>query len=177
MNEIVKEYAAGLFALAREEHEEDRLLAETRALAPLFTREYARMLTDPELPKSERIRLVGEALDTRVSPHLSSFVKLMTERSLASEIRACFAEYENLWCEAFGVVRVRAESAVELSDRQKAALEARLCEKLGKRVLAEYAVDPSLIGGMRIFYDNRRIDDTVKNRLAEIAQRLADANI
>ena len=177
MNEIVKEYAAGLFALAQEEHEEERLLAETHALAPLFTRDYARLLTNPELSKAQRVRLVGEALDSRVSPHLSNFVKLMVERSLASEVRACFAEYERLWCEAFGVVRVKAESAVELSDEQKAALEAKLSKRLGKRVLMEYALNPALIGGMRLFYDNRQIDDTVKNRLNEIAERLAEASV
>ncbi len=177
MNEIVKEYAAGLFALAEEEHEEERLLAETHALAPLFTRDYARLLTNPELSKAERVRLVGEALDSRVSPHLSNFVKLMVERSLASEIKACFAEYERLWCEAFGVVRVRAESAVELSDEQKTALASRLSTRRGKRVLMEYEVNPSLLGGMRLFYDNRQVDDTVKNSLNEIAHRLAGASV
>ena len=174
MNEIVKEYAAGLFALAHETGCEEELLCQFRAVAPLFSRDYARLLSNPDLPKSERIALIGEALDGRVNPYLANFVKLMTERGLASEIRPCFAKYENLWCAANGVVRVRAESATELTGSQKARLEEKLGEKTGRRVLVEYAVEPGLIGGMRLFYDNRQIDDTVRNRLKEIAERLAD---
>ncbi len=177
MNEIVKEYAAGLFALARETHEEERILLESRALSPLVTRKWTRLLSNPDIPKSERVKLAADALDGRVSPHLASFVKLMTERSLASELPACFAEYENLWCEAAGVVRVRAESAVALTEEQKRRLEKRLEEKTGRRVLVEYAENPSLLGGMRLFYDNRQIDATVKNRLREIAERLAGADV
>ena len=177
MNEIVKEYAAGLFALAHEEGIEEQILAETHALMPLFTREYAKLLINPDIPKTERVGLVGEALNGRVHPYLVNFVKLMVERNLATEIAACFAEYENLWCEAFGVIRVRAESAVALTEDQQTRLEERLAARTGKRVLVEYAVNPSLIGGMRLFYDNRQIDDTVKNRLHEISERLSNANV
>lgn len=177
MNEIVKEYAAGLFALARESDAEEQILAECRALAPLFDREYARLLINPDLPKERRIALVGEALDGRVHPYLSNFAKLMTERGLATEIAACFTEYERLWCDANGVVRVRCESAVPLTDGQRDRLTERLEQRTGRRVLMEYAVNPALIGGMRLFYDNRRIDDTLKNRLARIAKRLSGANV
>ena len=177
MKEIVKEYAAGLFALAEETGMSEQILGECRALAPLFDREYARLLINPDLPKERRIALVGEALDGRAHPDLSNFAKLLTERGLASEIAACFAEYERLWCEANDVVRVRCESAVPLTDAQRDRLAERLTQRTGKRVVMEYAVDPSLIGGMRLFYDNRQIDDTVKNRLAEIAERLSGANV
>ena len=177
MNEIVKEYAAGLFALAEESGAEEEILAGCRALAPLFGREYARLLINPDLPKEKRVALVGEALDGRAHPYLANFAKLMTERGLATEIAACFAEYERLWCEANSVVRVRCESAVPLTDDQRERLAARLESRTGRRVLMEYAVVPDLIGGMRLFYDNRQIDDTVKNRLREIAERLSGANV
>ena len=42
MNEIVREYAAGLYALAEEDGVSEEILAEARALAPLFTKEYRR---------------------------------------------------------------------------------------------------------------------------------------
>ena len=69
------------------------------------------------------------------------------------------------------------KSAAELSEAQKERLVARLSERTGRRILMEYAVNPSLIGGMRLFYDNRQIDDTVRRRLAEIAERISGAQI
>ena len=101
----------------------------------------------------------------------------MTERGLASEIPACFAEYEQLWREAYHVLKVKAESAVELSKEQKERLEERLASRTGQRVEVDYAVNPALIGGMRLFYDNRQLDDTVRRRLSDIADKLAGATV
>ncbi len=177
MNDIVREYAAGLFALAEEDGISEEILSETRALSPLMTRDYRRLLSDPEIAKTERLRLVGEALEGRVHPYLLNFVCLMTERGLAAEIPACFGEYESLWREAYHVLRVKAESAVELSGEQKERLEERLSSRTGCRVEVEYAVNPALIGGMRLFYDNRQLDDTVRRRLSDIAEKLAGATV
>ena len=177
VNEIVREYAAGLFALAREDGAAEEILAHARALVPLFTRDYRRLLSDPDIPKTERTSMVKEALGGRVHPYLVNFVCLMTERGLVSEIPATLAQYEELWCEENGVLKVKAESARELTDAQKERLAGRLSERTGRRILLEYAVNPSLIGGMRLFYDNRQIDDTVRRRLSEIAERLSDATV
>lgn len=175
MNDTAREYGGGLFALALEENAADTILEETRALGVLFTREYTHMLIDPSLPKSERVAMVGELLDGRVHVYLANFVKLMTERRLVSEIGECFREFERLYYETFAIVRVRAESAVALTDSQKKRLEEKLAKHTGSRVEITYEVVPSLIGGLRLVMDNRTIDSTVKARLQEIGAVLSDA--
>ncbi len=174
MNDTAREYGGGLFALALEENAADEILEESRALRTLFTREYTHMLIDPSVPKSQRVDMVSELLDGRVHPYLSNFVKLMTERRLVTEIGECFREYERLYYETFRIVRVRAESAVELSESQKKRLEEKLAKHTGTRIEITYEVVPSLIGGMRLVMDNRTIDDTVKARLTEIGAVLSD---
>lgn len=177
MNDTVREYGGGLFALALEENCADTILEESRALIPLFTREYTHMILDPAVAKSERVAMVGELLDGRVHVYLANFVKLMTERRLASEINDCFHEFQRLYYETFGIVRVRAESAVELSDSQKKRLEEKLIKHTGAKIEVSYTVDPSLIGGMRLVLDNRTIDSSVKARLKEIGAVLSDTTV
>ena len=174
MNDTAREYGGGLFALALEENAADVILEETRALIPLFTREYTHMLIDPAVPKSERVGMVGELLDGRVHPYLANFVKLLTERRLVSEITGCFREYERLYYETFAIVRVRAESAVELTPAQKQKLEEKLAKHTGSRIEVTYTVVPELIGGMRLILDNRTIDSSVRTRLQEIGAVLGD---
>lgn len=173
MNEIITEYGGGLFALAAEDHLEQQLLNETRQLSELLTPEYLRLLIDPSLPKSKRISLAGELLDGRAHQYISNFVKLMIERSLAGEIVKCFGEFERLYYEKFGIIKVRAESAIELSDEQKK----KLCEKLslhtGKTVEIEYIIDKTLIGGMRLVFSDRLLDDSIKLKLSEISNALS----
>ena len=173
MNEIVKEYSSGLFALAAEERTEDAILGELRLLAPLFTDEYVHLLINPNIPKDERIALVAETLDGRVDPYVASFVKLLTERGLATEIKDCFKEYERLWYENSGVVRVTAESTVPLTDAQREKLEKKLSSHIGHPVEVTYVINRALLGGMRISYDNKLIDDSAATKLREIGERLS----
>lgn len=173
MNEITNEYGRGLYSLAEEEHAEESMLSEIRAVSSLFTGEYVRLLINPDIPKKERVALVGEALDGRVSCHLSNFVKLLTERGLASEIKGCFGVFEGLYYETKCIVRVRAESTVPLTDDQKTRLEEKLSSHIGRPVEVSYAITPSLIGGMRISYDNKLIDDSVMTKLREIGEKLS----
>ncbi|MBE6626750.1 MAG: ATP synthase F1 subunit delta [Ruminococcaceae bacterium] len=177
MNNITTEYGGGLFALAEEEHLEEELLLETRALTPLLTPDYLHLLINPSLSKEKRISLAGELLDGRVNKYTANFVKLMVERGFADEIVSCFGEYERLYYEKFGIIKVRAESAVELSEEQKEKLNAKLCSHTGKRVEIEYVVDKTLIGGMRIVQSDRLIDDSIKQKLGEIGGLLASTVI
>ena len=173
MNEIIKEYGGGLFALAAEDGIEADILSELRALSPVFTEEYIHLLINPEIPKSERVSLVSDALDGRVHKYVSSFVKLMTERGVATEIKGCFEEFERLYYEASGIVRVTAESTVELTDSQKSRLSEKLSAHIGHPVEIEYLINRSLIGGMRLSYNNKLIDDSVSTKLKEIGERLS----
>lgn len=174
MSEINKEYGGGLFALAVEDGVVEEILSEIRQLRPLLTPEYLHLLINPAISKEKRISLAGELLDGRVHKYLSNFVKLMTERSLAGEVPSCFAEYEELYYEKFGIIKVRAESAIELTDAQKEKLQAKLESHTGKRVEIEYVIDNTLLGGMRVLLKDRLFDDSVKMKLKEIGAILSD---
>lgn len=175
MKETVKEYGGGLFELAVDEGLEEELLSQTRLLREVFDTSYLHLLTTPTVPKCERIGLVAEALDGRVHPYLASFVKLMTERGAAYELCDCFDEYERRYLQKHGILRATAESAVPLTDRQKAQLTSRLESRTGKKIEMTYRVLPALIGGVRLSFDNRLVDDTVRSALSEIASSLSSA--
>lgn len=177
MNEIITEYGGGLFLLAAEEGLEERILEETRMLADVLTADYTHLLINPNLSKEKRVAIVGELLDGRVHPYTANFVKLMTERRLAQELKSCFREYERLYYEKFQIVRVLAESAVELTDGQKIRLEEKLAKHTGHRIEIKYEINPSLIGGMRIRYSNRELNDSIRQRLNEIGAVLSDTII
>ena len=173
MSRISKEYGSGLFALANEEHVEKTILDEMRCLKEVFSPEYIRILSDPSITKEQRIGIVSEALDGRVDRYLVNFIKLMTERNLAGEILRSFDEYEHLYYDHFDIVKVRCESAVELTETEKEKLHFKLEAHIGKIVEIEYFVVPKLVGGIRLLYDGHRIDETVRKKLLDIAGRLS----
>lgn len=175
MNEIVKEYGGGLYELALEEGLEEVLLEQTRVLRGILEPEYLRLLTTPGIPKAERVELAAQALDGRVHPYLANFVRLMVERGAAREIPGCFEEYEQRYFRGHGIIRAAAESAVPLTDAQREKLTARLEARTGKKIELNCTVNPALLGGIRLSFDNRLLDDTAREKLKTIANSLSQA--
>jgi F-type H+-transporting ATPase subunit delta len=70
-----------------------------------------------------------------------------------------------------GIVASSISSAVQLDDAQRARLEAMLAERSGKRVEAEYHVDPSLIGGITVRLGDTVYDGSVRRQLQRLRTR------
>ena len=153
------------------------ILLEIRVLSGKLNKPYLRLLVNPEIPKSERIGLACELLDGKVQPYLANFVKLMVARSLALELADAFEEYERLYFEHQAILKVTVESAVPLTDLQKAKLVDKLTRRTGQTVEIEYEVTPSLIGGMKLTYAGKTVDGTVKKSLGEITTALTGTEI
>lgn len=172
MNEIVREYSAGLFELAVQENCAEELLAETAEIKKLLSREYLHFLIDPAVAKSERLNCLRQAFGS-VNKYILNFMLLMTERGLATEIPMCFDEYEKLYYDKFQIIKATATSAYPLSDDQKRRLETKLEHNTGHRVEITYIVDKTIIGGMRLDYGNHLVEGSVKAKLEEIKDMLA----
>lgn len=95
-------------------------------------------------------------------------------------MRTCFSG-GNIFCvllqvdDLFHTVRGRVSSAVPLTETQLTALAARMGETLGKHVLLEGTVSPSLIGGIRVEIDGRVWDGSLRGRLEELSGLLRGA--
>jgi F-type H+-transporting ATPase subunit delta len=68
--------------------------------------------------------------------------------------------------------RARIESASELSPEASAQLIDNLKRKYGQDLIPEFAVNPELLGGMRIRVGSDVWDATVRNRLERLQQQL-----
>ncbi len=174
MNETVKEYARALMELAAEEGIADALLYESRTVFRLFSENvgYTRLLSDPQIPKAERVGLIGETLKNGFHPYFANFLKLVTERGYARHIPALMEEYERLYCETYGIVTATAVSAVPLSEQQKRRLTEKVSDITGKMVSLRCTVDPSVIGGIRLTVQNTLFEGSVRAKLDELRTNL-----
>ena len=68
--------------------------------------------------------------------------------------------------------RARVESASDLSPQTSAHIVENLKRKYGQDLVAEFSVNPELLGGMRIRVGSDVWDGTVRNRLERLQQQL-----
>ena len=164
-------YAQALYSLVKEEGCAQGVLQELKALAESFSQEpdYVRLLSAPNISKEERCGILDEAFRGKVHPYVLNFMKLLTEKGDMRSFCDCCESFRGIYNRDHGILEVKAVTAVALTDAQRARLSAKLAQVTGKTVELISRVDPGCIGGIRLDYDGKRLDDTVAHRLASVA--------
>ena len=167
MTQIGSVYAQALYSLAREEGLEEAILEQLKVLDQSFAQEpdFLKLLSAPNLTKEERCDIIDRCFKTQVHEYVCSFLKILMEKGYIRRFPDCVEAYRQLYNEDHGILRVCAVTAVALTDAQNEKLCAKLGSITGKTIDLINRVDPSCIGGVRLDYDGKRLDDTVSHRL------------
>jgi F-type H+-transporting ATPase subunit delta len=64
-------------------------------------------------------------------------------------------------------------SAIELSDEEKQQIRQRLIAEHGEGLTFTFAVDPALLGGLRVRVGDHLVDNSVASRLATLRESLS----
>lgn len=67
------------------------------------------------------------------------------------------------------ITKVIVVSVVELSDKQKERLHRVMENQLNNKIILEYKIEPSILGGLRLEYGSNMIDDTIKAKLEKLS--------
>ena len=167
-------YGEALYDLAKSEGLSHRILQELEVLAESFRREpeFLRLLSAPYVSKAERCAVLDASFEGKVHPYVLNFLKLLTEKGYARHFADCCAAYRTHYNLDNGILPVRAVTAVPLNQAQTQKLTAKLSELTGKTVQLTNHVDPEILGGVRLDYDGKRLDDTVSHRLEAVRSLL-----
>ena len=167
-------YGEALYSLAREEGLSDAIGKELRTLDGCFAREpdFLRLLSAPNLSKAERCRILDDSFRGKVQPYVLNFLKILTEKGYVRHFHACFKAYRELYNEDNGILPVTVVTAAPMSAKQNAALTEKLTRITGKKIELDNKLDPTVLGGVRLDYDGKRVDDTVSHRLDAVRSML-----
>lgn len=176
MTALEKEYGDALYSLATEENCLDEALEGLSLAVSAFQENpgYLTLVQNPALPKEERLKLLDEAF-TGLHPYVRNLLKLLCERSALALASGALEQFKSLLYDHRGIVPVEAVSAVPLTEGQKDALRDKLAAKLGKTILLENEIDPSVLGGVKLRYQGKELDGTAAGRLSSLHRALTQA--
>ena len=101
-----------------------------------------------------------------------NFLKILTERNYVRLFDRCAEAYRRQYNLDNNILPVTAVSAVALTKEQADKLSGKLAAITGKKIDLMNRVDPAVLGGIRLDYDGKRLDDTVSNRLDAVRAAL-----
>lgn len=136
-----------------------------RELLPAF-------LVHPLVHPAAKEEILARALGTTVHPLTLNLLRILVRRGKASLIPELAAAFFREQEEEGKALHVVVRTARPFSAEERASLARRLAEVLGKPVTIEAAVAPDLMAGIELSVSGRRLDASVRGRLAELAARL-----
>jgi F-type H+-transporting ATPase subunit delta len=149
--------------------------AQLRAFeATLLTSlELREALVTPAIPNSRKKAVVGRIAGILgLAPTIRNFLFVLVDHRRMSSMGEIIQTFELVVDERLGFARAEVAAARELSQAQRAALNAELERLTGKRIRMRVATDPSLIGGVTARIGSTVYDGSVRGQLESLERRL-----
>ncbi len=149
--EELEQYAAALAAL-------DRMLVEAPELDRLFRA--------PVITPDEKRRVLHELLDRiGAGDTVRRFCGLLADKERLPLLHDIMKSFTARLDEAKGLARGTLTTAVELDQKRRSALVARLEKQTGKTLVLEFEVDPAVLGGAVLRIGDRVLDASLRAQL------------
>ena len=169
-----KVYGQALYALAVEEGSAEEILHQLQVLQASFRDEpnFLRLMSVANVAVAERCQILDRCFRDSLHIYVLNMLKLMTEKSVIRDYSACLQAYTQQYNADHNILPVTATTAVALTQDQVARLTQKLSAITGKQAQLQNRVDPDYLGGVRLDYDGKCVDGSVRNRLETIRKQL-----
>jgi F-type H+-transporting ATPase subunit delta len=153
----------------------DKALAELRAFEAVLrsSAELHNALVTPAVPANRKravVAKIGGLL--KMSQVARNFLFVLVDHRRIGDFSDILQSLEVILDERMGFERAEVVAARELTEPQRAALNAELERLSGKRIRAKYGVDPALIGGAVARIGSTVYDGSVRGQLKSMARKL-----
>jgi len=176
---LARVYAESMYAAAAPQNQQDEMLDQLRELVEQLLPSdpgLREMFDSLAVPRLEKAKLIDQMFGGKASGLFLNFLHLLNDHDRLGLLTSIYIEARADQDERAGRVRVYVRSAVELSDDQRERLRQRLTDWLKKTPVLVEAVDPDLLGGMRVLVGDELFDLSVRTQLQNIRTQLLSSS-
>jgi F0F1-type ATP synthase delta subunit len=95
------------------------------------------------------------------------FITLKGRLSILGNV---IGSFDSMYLESTHQMRTQVKTAFEMKDKDKKFIDKVLQDKFHQKVMTNWTIDPSLIGGFRIFAQGKLYDYSFKDQLDSFLQ-------
>jgi F-type H+-transporting ATPase subunit delta len=175
LQRIARRYAKALLATALQRESADKVEQDLTYLVRV-TGESAdlRMLfRSPVIEASRKKEIIKEIFGGSITDLTMDFLGLLMDKGREADIIGVAKEYHHQYDVHRGVLRISVTSAVALDDAMRAGVADAVGRRTGKRIVATYAVDPTLLAGVTVRVGDEILDSSLQHQLDLLRQRLS----
>lgn len=171
---VASRYARALFQVAKKQGIVDAVsedlngMVATMKLDPKFKG----FLSNPSQSRESKLSLLETVFSDRVTALTMHLVRLLLQKRREGEIEGISFVFNELRRNDEQILYADVMSAQPLDEKQRTAILTRLGEQAGRKIEADFGVDSSLIGGVRVAIGNYVLDGSVKGSLDRLKGKL-----
>jgi F-type H+-transporting ATPase subunit delta len=171
---IGRRYALALFETALNHGIVDAVEGDLDAIQTQLETDpsFKDFLIAPYRSRDQKFAILEKVFSDKITSLTLQMLRIMLVKKRETEITALRHEYIELRRKHSGIVHVVVTTTETLDETQTADLTTKLSTTLGKQIEAEFQLDPSLIGGIKVGYENKVTDGTAKGSLARLRETL-----
>ncbi len=169
-------YATALFDLVKEQNLVEEAARDMALISGVFdeNREFRIFLSSPVVRPPKKKEVLKAMLGTRVSKLVLDFFMILTQRGREMHIGTIAGEFLELYKEHKGIKTAILTTAVPADDAIRTRVKNLLQAHTGKSIELIEKVDPKLIGGFVLNFDDYRLDSSLNAQLNTLRKQYSE---
>jgi len=177
---IAKRYADAYMVFTKGAIGWEKAIEEFKELKNVLIHEnpgFMEFLTHEGIGHNDKLAFVDRVLNDNYSEELKSFLKLLIDKERIGHLLE-IAEYIRIYYSHGQEIEALLKTSFPLDVEVIRAIENKLEKKLNKKFKFYIDLDADLLGGVQVTMgDNTVIDDSVKNRLFDLKEKLRGVKV
>jgi len=174
MELVAKRYAKAFFDQSLSQKKEEDAFKDILRIRKLVhtSEDLQSFLNNPIIPTEKKQKIINDIFKGKVTAHVLTFILFLETKNRLDQLGHICQAFESLYYESKNIVKVKITSTIPLTAQQLSAAKQHLKLKLRKDIETELAVDPSLIGGIKIQINDTIQDFSLLNQLEAFKQQV-----
>lgn len=171
-NEVALKYSNALFELGKEK---DSLLLFQNELDQVWdliknNSEFKQAFFHKRILPADKKAVIKELFAGEISEYTLNFINLLIDNRREDSIESIINNFKTLVNKEEAIIEVEAITAVELSDDLETQLKDKLSQLLDYEVVVYPKIDPEIIGGMVLKFNDFIVDGSIKRGLTKLEE-------
>jgi F-type H+-transporting ATPase subunit delta len=173
MSQTADRYSKALFELSQEQKNLEAIEEAIVALKNLVreSEDLRSFLADPLLSEQEQAGALKAMFEGKIPALAYQFLLLVGCKGRLNILEDILESFENMYLASTNQIRVDVKTALPVNEQEKTFIAQKLEEKFHQKIIPQWVLDPSLIGGFRIFAQGKLYDYSFKNQLERFLQQ------
>jgi F-type H+-transporting ATPase subunit delta len=170
-----RRYTLALYQIALEKNSADIIKKDFADILRSInaSRELSNFLAAPIISSAKKSEIIEAMFAGKVNELTLKFLKLLCDKGRIQNLVHIAEDLLNLMNEKQGIVIAKVKTAVEVTEKEKTSITAKLKQYTGKDITAFYTVDPSIKGGFIAQVEDRIIDASILRQLELLKEKFA----